>query len=120
TEGPVFRSFYPSTTQLRIFPGIENVLSNNISEIGERLPQVSRILKFQYTIRNIENGSGAFRTMDDLANVEVISTGAPFEITYPSASGLGFTQGATIDVNWEVAGTDQSPINCQEVDIYLS
>lgn len=119
-EGPVFRSFAPTGSRSRVFPGMENILNNNNSVKGERLPRTSRMLNFQYTIRNVVDGLGAFATMDDLAAVEVVETGAPFELTYPDNSGLNFSPGAAITVTWNVAGTNQSPINCDQVNIFLS
>lgn len=119
-DGPTFRSFSPAISRSRVFPGLDNILSNTTSVKGERLPVESRMLNFQYTIRNIENGFGAFRTLYDRVTIEVVNTGTPFEITYPNNAGLGFASGASIDITWNVAGTDQTPINCNQVDIYLS
>lgn len=120
TEGPTFRSYLPSTNHTRVFPIIDSIINGNTSFIGERLPQVARSLSFKLTVRNILNGWGAFDMSDNKLTVDVIDTGMPFEITEPNSGGLVWEGTTTKTVNWNVAQTDVAPINCTNVDIFLS
>jgi hypothetical protein len=44
----------------------------------------------------------------------------PFELSYPSESGIIWLVGTTRPVYWDVANTDNATVNCQFVNIYLS
>lgn len=50
--------------------------------------------------------------------VQVINTGAAFAITAPQIGAM--MAGSTQLVTWNVAGTDQPPINCPSVDLALT
>jgi subtilisin-like proprotein convertase family protein len=57
-------------------------------------------------------------TLDwEMATLEVSSSAGPFTVEDISGS---YEIGEQIEVIWDVAGTDAAPINCTEVDIYLS
>lgn len=120
-SGPVFRSEYPKTNDtLRVFPSLTTLVNNIGNAAGDKLPRVSRDLYFKLTVRNTKNGWGAFQISDDSLTVHVHNTNQPFKVTMPNTAGLQFKPNDTIQVTWLVAGTDNAPINCEKVDIYLS
>lgn len=113
---PIFRSFSSTTSPTRVFPRIPDLV-NNSTTIGEHLPTYSRQLNFKCSIRDNRAGGGGFN--DDLKSMSVSSNAGPFLVQSPN--GGGTLQGnQSLPVTWDVAGTNQSPVNCSSVDIYLS
>jgi len=119
--GPIFRSVHPKINNpIRIFPDLEDLLTNQSQTPGERLPEVSRDMHFKLTVRNIQNGWGSFHIADDSLTVQVENTGKPFAVTYPNAAAMTLHQDSAITVTWDVAGTQNAPVSCSSVDIFLS
>ena len=116
TNGPSFRSFKPTDNPTRIFPQIATIVANNTS-LWEVLPGAARKLNFSVSVRDNHQGGGCYAT-DDL-KLTVNASAGPFLVTAPN-SPLQWTIGETQTVLWNVANTEKSPINCAEVDIYLS
>ncbi len=115
-SAPLFRSFPPTLDTKRYFPQLSDIV-NNTSTLGEILPQNSRSLNLMFTVRdnNVEVGGIA----SDLLSFEVSGDHGPFVITNPNISDTVIINDSII-VEWDVANTDQNPINCRHVDIYLS
>ncbi len=113
TTAPLFRSFPPVTTAIRYFPRLSDVIANTTT-IGELLPAYAREMNFRLTARD-GKGTCAAETQ-----VTVVNTGIPFQLTYPSASGITVQASTSINVQWNVAGTSSAPINCENVMIELS
>lgn len=118
-HGPIFRSFSPTTSDTRTFVSIDNLVFNNISYLGEKLPTDARVLTFKLTVRDMVGSWGTFNTPDDTIHLDVINTGTPFAVTYPNG-GMTWAGGSSQTVTWDVASTDVSPINTANVDILLS
>lgn len=118
--GPTFRSFNPDTTATRIFPRLSRLLANTTSYLGEKLADTSRSLSFILTVRDIYNGIGCFNISDDKVDINVINTGSTFAILTPTQSASQWKAGSQADVSWGISGTDQAPISCANVDIFLS
>jgi len=114
--GPVFRSFNPEANPTRVFPMISTIINGSTS-IWEVLPNVARSLNFRVTARDNHMGGGCFAT--DALSLTVAANAGPFIVTLPNGPVL-WTVGDVQTVNWNVANTDQSPVNCALVDIYLS
>lgn len=112
-QGPLFRSFPPTTNSTRIFPRLELILAGTDAP-EERLPSLPRIMKFRVTVRDWHN-DGAVDWAD--VRMQVIETGAPFKIT--SHQSPETLSNSTV-VTWDVAGTTNSPINATNVAITLS
>lgn len=118
TEGPIMRSYPPSdSSNIRTFP-IDKILDDSYTDVGERLPEVARRVRFKFTARSILQGWGSFAILDSFVTLNVTSQG-PFRVNNPSTNAI-LDPGDTIEVTWDVAGTDQAPINCHGVNIYLS
>jgi hypothetical protein len=117
--GPIFRSFTPVDSTVRVFPTLSKLLVGTTSYKGEKLADDSRAMSFKLTVRDILNGLGAVNISDDEVDVDVFNTGAAFTVSTPATTDAWYA-GSTMKVNWDVAGTTAAPINCSNVDIYLS
>lgn len=113
---PLFRSFPPTTSPMRTFPQLTNILQNK-TQLGESLPTQNRVLKFQITVRDNHAGGGGVNFAQQ--QLRVVATSEPFEITSQSKPQT-FEGGTVQTVTWKVAQTDVAPINCAEVRILLS
>ena len=111
---PLFRSFEPTHDRTRVFPKWSDILSG-VRSTGERLPSKERTLRFQITARDGRSGGGGVST--DTSQVDVIESAGPFRVIAPSSDSI-ITP--LIEVKWDVAKTDRSPINCSNVNILLS
>ncbi|MEM8997432.1 MAG: reprolysin-like metallopeptidase, partial [Acidobacteriota bacterium] len=112
----IFRSFNPTPSPCRTFPQPSDLISGE-SSLGELLPTYARTMNFRLTARDNRSGGGGVG--DDATTVQVIDTAGPFEVTAP-AGGTSVGEGSTVTVNWDVANTDQAPISCTLVNIFLS
>ncbi len=115
-NAPAFRSFPPTDSPVRTFPRLTTILSNS-SDLTEVLPTYSRDLTFKCTVRDNHPGAGAATW----ARVAFHATAAagPFVVVAPNTGGT-FTAGQWLDLSWDVAQTDQPPVNCKRVNIRLS
>ncbi len=115
-NSPAFRVFYPDENKTRIFPRPNFLLGNNSSS-SEVLAESSRDYTFQFVVRdnNPEGGTVSWDEVSFFAS----AVGGPFLVTSNNASEV-MTAGDQHMVTWDVAGTDLAPINCQNVNIYIS
>ncbi|MCR5887088.1 M12 family metallo-peptidase [Hymenobacter sp. J193] len=112
-SAPIFRSYAPTTSPARTFPNLADLLSNT-TRVGEVLPSYARRLVFRLTTRDNRGGFAA-----DTVLLPVVGTAGPFLVTEPAAAQT-WLAGAPQRVAWDVARTNQAPINTQLVDILLS
>jgi len=119
---PIFRSFNPTADATRYFPRLASLV-NNTTVLGERLPTVTRPLKFRVTVRDQNNGSqgiiGGVNSSDIVTLSSTIAAG-PFLVSYPNAAGLSLAGNSRETITWAVAGTDANGVNCATVNIRLS
>ncbi|WP_306643637.1 reprolysin-like metallopeptidase [Sanyastnella coralliicola] len=113
---PIFRSWPSVTDPTRVFPRITDLV-NNTTVIGEFLPNYTRSLTFRCTVR--DNVAGAGGVNDDQVTFDVSDVGGPFVVTAPNTA-VVYPGNTFQTVTWDVANTDLAPINCSNVDIYLS
>ncbi|GAB4129326.1 MAG: hypothetical protein OHK0045_07220 [Raineya sp.] len=113
-NAPIFRSFLPSSSPTRTFPRLSDIIANNLNPLGERLPSYSRTLTFRMSVRDGIGGYD-YATLSFSAN----AAAGPFLVTYPNTA-LTWLQGSQQIVTWDVARTNLSPVNCQNVHIRLS
>ncbi|GAB3743321.1 hypothetical protein GCM10027594_22530 [Hymenobacter agri] len=118
---PLFRSFVPLLSGTRYFPRLTDLV-NNTTVLGERLPTVTRTLKFRCTARDQHSSPvGVIGGVDysSFVDLNVTSTAGPFVLTAPNAA-VSWTGGTTQTVTWNVAGTDVAPVSCATVNLRLS
>lgn len=107
----IIRAYLPSASSVRTIPRMSG-LTTGVQAVGETLPSTSRTLNFRLTARN---GTGS--AFDDM-RITTSNTGSAFAVTAPAGTSL--VAGAATTVTWNVAGTDQAPISCSNVDIALT
>ncbi len=117
----LFRSFNPTLTSTRYFPRLSNLVANT-TLIGERLPTVTRTMKFRCTARDEHSGPAGVIggvNFSSLVNLNVTSTAGPFVVTAPNTA-VAWTGGTAQTVTWNVAGTNNAPVSCSLVNLRLS
>jgi hypothetical protein len=117
-SAPIFRSFTPVTVPWRTFPKISDLV-NDIHTIGELLPSYSRSLTFRLTVRDNHVSPSAGGVGSDSITFNVTGLAGPFQVTEPNTA-VTWWVGTQSTVNWEVANTNTSPVNCTGVNILLS
>ena len=118
---PLFRSFNPVASSTRFFPRLSDLV-NNTTVLGERLPTVTRTMRFRCTARDQHSGpAGVIGGVDfsTLVTLNVNSTAGPFLVTAPNTA-VSWTGGTTQTVTWDVANTNVTPVSCALVNIRLS
>lgn len=123
-SGANFRSLPPTTDPERYFPKLSQValgqLTQTLPEVDsawETVSNIERDLHFALTVR--DNAAGGGQLVSDLLQVRVVKAAGPFALL-SQAEPQNYVAGSQLEVIWEVAGTDASPINAYSVDIYLS
>ncbi|MEM8906857.1 MAG: reprolysin-like metallopeptidase, partial [Bacteroidota bacterium] len=116
TVGPAFRSNSPITDPARTFPNWPDLI-NNIDPEWEELPSVSRQMSFRCTVR--DNFLGAGCTAEDDVALTFTADAGPFLVLSPNTA-ISWTVGDFATISWDVANTDQAPVSCSTVNIFLS
>ena len=123
-SGANFRSLPPAVSPSRYFPRLSRVASGNLTQVNpasgsawETVSEVERDLTFALTVR--DNAPGGGQVASDLVSVRVVSQPDAFRVI-SQQSPQNFAGGSIQTVSWETGATNQAPINCQEVDIFLS
>ena len=110
---PLFRSFNPTSSPVRIFPRLSEVIATSLG-VGEWLPETGRTMHFRLTARDNVTGVNSATT-----TVTVAGLAGPFSVTGPDSAVVW--GGATMQtVTWNVAGTSGAPVSCASVKILLS
>ncbi|MDG1261076.1 MAG: M12 family metallo-peptidase [Flavobacteriales bacterium] len=113
---PTFRSWPSETSPTRVFPRLSELV-NNTTVIGEHLPDYARSMTFRCTVRdNRANGGGV---NDDQMTFNITDQAGPFVVSSPNTA-VSYPGNSLQVVSWDVANTDQAPVNCSSVDIYIS
>lgn len=116
-NAPTFRSFPPVEDPTRTFPALLNIIIN-YSTNKEVLPTYSRDLTFMVTARDNNPGGGGI-AQDQIA-FQATEEAGPFLVTYPGDEVVTWEAGTDVEITWDVANTDQAPVNCSNVDILMS
>jgi subtilisin-like proprotein convertase family protein len=116
-SGPNFRSRQPTLSPRRYFPELNTVLNGSLSTTWEVIPNFPREMEFAVLVRdnNLQGGQSAF----DTTNISFVS-GGPFEVTSQNTDAIVWEGGTTENITWNVASTNNAPVNAPEVDILLS
>ena len=115
-NAPIFRSFQPTPSPVRVFPRLINLV-NGTSTIGEILPTYSRGLTFRLTVRDNHGFGGGVEW--DTRSLVVTDQAGPFRVLSQNEP-TTWRAGSYQIIRWDVANTDQAPINAERVDILLS
>ncbi|ADZ92548.1 reprolysin-like metallopeptidase [Marinomonas mediterranea] len=115
----LFRSWETVTSATRYLPRLEDLVDGELS-LGETYPASSRNLNFRLTVRQTDsNGNSLAGSNYDDKVVTVDSNSGPFYITSPNSNVTADT-GETVTLNWNVANTSSSPVNCSNVDVLIA
>jgi hypothetical protein len=117
TVGPMFRSNSSTLSPTRFMPDMTTVLAGLSANEWEVVPSVSRTMEFRVTVRDNEL-DGAATASDDVI-VTIDDTSGPFMITSQNTETV-WEPNSTQTVTWDVANTDQAPINTSTVNILFS
>lgn len=123
---PFFRSYVPVTTPTRLFPKLANILAGTYTtSAGEFLPgaagttfTANATLKFRLTARDNKIGGGG--VCSALTTLTISSAAGPFAVSSQSTTGIIYPSGSTQTINWNVNNTNVAPVNCLNVNIYVS
>ncbi|MEG0926108.1 zinc-dependent metalloprotease [Chryseobacterium sp.] len=115
--GPNFRSLPPASAPVRYFPDFNKVLAGVLTTRWESVSSVARPLNFTITARN--NNPLAPQTSKDDMLVTVNASAGPFKVTAPTF-GQSLSSAGAVNVTWDVANTNQAPVNTANVNIKLS
>ena len=117
---PFFRSYNPTTSPTRSFPILSSILAGATSYttvLGEFLPNTAQTLKFRLTARDNKMGGGG--VCYAVSTITVNATG-PFAVTSQSTTGISYPSSSIQTISWNVNGTNAAPVNCANVNIYVS
>jgi len=122
--GANFRSLRPTIDPNRYFPKLAEVAVGNLTQTNpdintawETVSTIQRDFNFALTVR--DNASGGGQVDSDEIMVSVTDEAGPFVVTSQNEAET-FAAGSAQEITWDVANTDQNPVNAQTVDIFLS
>lgn len=118
TNGPLFRSLYPSANATRYMPAYESVLADKLTSRWESVSDVARTLHFALTGRD-NAALGTAQTNTDEMIVNVSGTAGPFAITSQNVENLSWFQNTDQTITWNVNGANGLP-GSENVNIKLS
>ena len=110
-DNALFRVRVPKNNMVRIFPQLQDILSHSTTR-GEKLPEHERTMNFSFVAQD-----GVNAAQSDEMKINVARTGSRFALNLPKSQ---YTIGEYYEILWNVGGTDKAPVNCQNVDLYLS
>ena len=111
-NNPLAKVMPLNTLPVRTLPDIPTFLHYGYQP-GTLLPATTRSMQFALIARDNKGGAGY-----DTMKVNVVDTGARFQVLSPSTAQL--PSEGDIHLSWNVAATDQAPINCQSVDVAIT
>jgi hypothetical protein len=115
--GPMFRSNSSISSPTRFMPDMPTVLAGLSANEWEVVPSVKRTMEFRVTLRDNEL-DGAATASDDVI-VTIDDTSGPFIITSQNTA-TAWEPNSTQTVTWDVANTDQAPMNTSAVNVLFS
>jgi len=123
--GANFRSLPPSADPIRYFPRLSRVVSGQLTQTNpslnsawETVSTIGREMNFGLTVR--DNAVGGGQVVSESVVVTVVDTGSPFRVTSQSQAALQYEAGAIMPISWDVANTNQAPVDATQVDVFLS
>ena len=123
--GSMARSLPPNRSSQRTIPNIRRILENELTEqnpsIGddwETVPLIGRKMQWGLTVRK-QTPSVSLVAQDSIEITSYVNAG-PFKINSQNELGLSLKGGSLENIFWDVAKTDQNPIDASHVNITLS
>jgi len=113
----IFRTWPAATVTNRYFPRLNTILNNGFSA-AEQLPTYSRNLNMRLTARDNRPNGGGVGWAD--VSFKATADAGPFLVLSPNTAGSIWNVGELTKVEWDVANTNNAPVNCQIVNIRLS
>lgn len=113
---PLFRPFSPTTDPTRFFPTIPTLLSN-VPSLSEKIPTRDRVMNFRVTVRDNRLGGGGVAY--DEMQLTVEDGAGPLAVSFPTSS-ADIIADSPLNVAWDVASTDLTPVNVSGVNLLLS
>jgi hypothetical protein len=130
---PIFRGYPPTTDPTRLFPSKQFILNHanfppplydctegpvfTCLKSNESMPNITRTMNFKVVVRDNRVNGGAFNTATSVVNVD--GNSGPFRLTSPNTN-IKFQALTSQTVTWDVANTNNPPINTTNVNIRLS
>ena len=115
--GPLFRVLFPGSSPNRVFPNWNSILSLKNVDVREVLPSNSRDLTFRLTVR--DNHPSAGGASWETLKLKVTDKAGPFTVTFPNINTHRLIKNTCNRITWNVAKTNELPVNCQKVDILM-
>jgi subtilisin-like proprotein convertase family protein len=112
-----FRSWLAVDVTNRYFPRLSTILANSFNP-AEQLPTYTRDLKFRFTARDNKPDGGGVAWAD--VEFRAVDVAGPFLVSSPNSSNDIWRVGELTQVIWDVANTNNAPVNCHHVNIRLS
>ncbi len=116
-DGPMFRSFAPTTSPVRYMPALSSVLNNQLTTTWESVSSIAKTMNFTLTGR--DNAPEGPQTSTDAMVVTVSASAGPFAVTSQNTENIGWAKGSTQTVTWSVNNTNTLQ-GSSEVNIKLS
>ena len=118
TNGPLFRSLYPSDSPVRYMPAYSSVLVNNLTSNWESVSSVERTLHFVLTARD-NAAMGTAQTKSDDTEITVKGDVGPFEISTLNTEDETWKRGSEQIIKWNV-NKSNTLLGASKVNIKLS
>ena len=118
TNGPLFRSLYPSDSPVRYMPAYSSVLVNNLTSNWESVSSVERTLHFVLTARD-NAAMGTAQTKSDDTEITVKGDVGPFEISILNTEDETWKRGSEQIIKWNV-NKSNTLLGASKVNIKLS
>ncbi len=112
--GPLVRSLPPTGNPDRFVPNYKSIISSE-KNIWEVLPFCDRNINFRFTVRDNAILGGC--TASDEMVLNVVGDAGPFKLNEIKTF---WAAGSASIIKWDVAGSNNKPINCNYVDLLLS
>ena len=124
-SGSMARSLPPNISPQRTVPNLKRILDSELTEqnpnIGddwETVPLIGRKMQWGLTVRK-ETPTLSLVAQDSIEITSYANAG-PFKINSQNELGLSLKGGSIENIFWDVAKTDQNPINASHVNVNLS
>jgi subtilisin-like proprotein convertase family protein len=117
-DGALFRSLKPGSSPIRYMPNLNDVLNGVLTTKWESVSNIERTLNFFLTGRDNALLGSAQTNSDDM-NVSVSGTTGPFVVTSQNTENIGWNNGSSQIITWNVNGTNTLP-GSANVNIKLS